>query len=134
LPVKQLELAREVVPSAHKIGLIGNMTDPKAFPQRDELLDAGPSLGIEFIVPEVNSPDDIAAAMRTLARERVDVVIVLQTTMILSERKPIAALAAGNRLPTVCGYRQHVDEGALISYGVDVRWCFHRAAYLWTKS
>jgi putative ABC transport system substrate-binding protein len=128
LPVKQLELAREVVPSAHKIGLIGNMNDPKAPPQRDELLDAGRTLGIEFIVPEVRSPDDIGAAMQALARERVDVVIVLQTTMVLSERGPIAVLAAANRLPTVFGYRQHVDEGGLISYGVDLRWCFHRAA------
>jgi putative tryptophan/tyrosine transport system substrate-binding protein len=128
LPVKQLELAREIVPSAHKIGLIGNMNDPKAPPQRDELLDAGRTFGIEFIVPEVRSPDDIAAAMQAIARARVDVVIVLQTTMILSERGPIAALAAANRLPTVYGYRQHVDVGGLISYGVDLRWCFHRAA------
>ena len=33
-----------------------------------------------------------------------------------------------NRLPTIYGYRQHVEEGGLISYGVDLRWCFHRAA------
>jgi putative tryptophan/tyrosine transport system substrate-binding protein len=129
LPVKQLELAREVVPTAQKIGLIGNMNDPKAPPQRDELLNAGRTLGIQFIVPEVHSPDDISAAMQALAKESVDVVIVLQTTMILSERGPIAALAAANRLPTVFGYRQHVEEGGLISYGVDLRWCFHRAAY-----
>jgi putative ABC transport system substrate-binding protein len=128
LPVKQLELAREVVPSAHKIGLLGNMNDPKATPQRDELLDAGRKLGIEFIVPEVRSPDDIGAAMQTLVTERVDVIVVLQTTMILSERGPIAVLASANRLPTVFGYRQHVDAGGLISYGVDLRWCFYHAA------
>jgi putative ABC transport system substrate-binding protein len=80
------------------------------------------------IVPEVRSPDDIEAAMLTLARERVEVVIVLQTSMVLSERGPIALLAAASRLPTVFGYRQHVDVGGLVSYGVDLRWCFHRAA------
>jgi putative tryptophan/tyrosine transport system substrate-binding protein len=129
LPVKQLELAREVVPSARKIGLIGNMNDPKAIPQRDELLDACRRSAIETVVPEVSSPDDIDAAMQALAREHVDVVIVLQTTMILSERRPIAELAAKNRLPTVFGYQQHVEEGGLISYGVDLRWCFYRAAF-----
>jgi len=133
LPVKQLELAREVVPSAQRIGLLGNMNDPKAPPQRDELLDAGRRLGIEFVVPEVRSPDDIGAAMQTLARERIDVVIVLQTTMILSERGPIAVLAAANRLPSIFGYRQHVDDGGLISYGVDLRWCYQRAAYFVDK-
>jgi len=26
-------------------------------------------------------------------------------------------------------YREHVEAGGLISYGVDLNWCFHRAAY-----
>jgi putative tryptophan/tyrosine transport system substrate-binding protein len=37
LPAKQIELVRELVPRAAKIGLLGNMNDPKAPPQRDEL-------------------------------------------------------------------------------------------------
>ena len=32
-------------------------------------------------------------------------------------------------LPTVYGYREHVEAGGLISYGVNLDWCFHRAAY-----
>jgi putative ABC transport system substrate-binding protein len=32
-------------------------------------------------------------------------------------------------LPSVYGYREHVDAGGLISYGVDLNWCYHRAAY-----
>jgi putative tryptophan/tyrosine transport system substrate-binding protein len=36
-------------------------------------------------------------------------------------------------LPTVYGYRDHVIAGGLISYGVDLRWCFHRAAYFVDK-
>jgi putative ABC transport system substrate-binding protein len=66
--------------------------------------------------------------MRLLASERVAVVIVLQTAMTLSERQPIAALALAHRLPTVFGYRENVDDGGLISYGVDLRWCSRRAA------
>jgi ABC-type uncharacterized transport system substrate-binding protein len=34
LPAKQLELAREVVPGATRIGLLDDVTDPKAHPQR----------------------------------------------------------------------------------------------------
>ena len=37
------------------------------------------------------------------------------------------------RLPTVYGYREHVVAGGLISYGVDLRWCFHRGAYFVDK-
>src|SRR5262249_47047490 len=54
--------------------------------------------------------------------------IVLQTSMLLSERQKIAALAAAMRLPMIYGYREHVVDGGLISYGVDLRDCFRRSA------
>jgi putative ABC transport system substrate-binding protein len=60
----------------------------------------------------------------------VEVVIVLQTSMILSERRQIAPLMATHHLPAIYGYREQVDDGGLISYGVDLRWCLHRAAML----
>jgi len=33
------------------------------------------------------------------------------------------------KLPSVYGYHEHVQAGGLVSYGVDLPWCFHRAAY-----
>jgi putative ABC transport system substrate-binding protein len=45
----------------------------------------------------------------------------------------IAASALEKRLPTVYGYREHVITGGLVSYGVDLRWCYRRAAYFVTK-
>jgi putative ABC transport system substrate-binding protein len=132
LPAKQIELARELVPSAaKKIGLLGNMNDPKAPPQRDELKEAARTLGLAVIIPEVRGAEGLTEAIQALARERVDVAIVLQTTMLLSLRKEIAPLMATNRLPAVYGYREHVDEGGLISYGVNLGWCWqHLATYV----
>ena len=109
------------------------MNDPKAPPQRDEMLGASKKLGVEIIAPELKSPEDVVGAMRTFASERVDVIVVLQTTMLLSERDAIAALATSARLPVIYGYRQHVEAGGLISYGVDLRWSFHRAAFYVAK-
>jgi putative tryptophan/tyrosine transport system substrate-binding protein len=54
-------------------------------------------------------------------RQRVDVVIVLQTTLLLSLGRRIAELALAKRLPTIYGYREHVVAGGLMSYGVDLR-------------
>jgi hypothetical protein len=48
--------------------------------------------------------------------------------VLLNERDRVAALMAASRLPTVYGYREHVDAGGLISYGVDLAWCGRRAA------
>ncbi len=38
------------------------------------------------------------------------------------------SIAAATRLPTVYGYREHVEAGGLISYGVNLDSGFHRAA------
>jgi putative tryptophan/tyrosine transport system substrate-binding protein len=128
LPAKQMELAREVVPAARKVGLVGNTNDPKAPPQRHELEEAGRSLNVKVIFSELRNLETLDATMQFLAGERVDIVIVLQTAMTLSERQHIAAAAVANRLPTVFGYRENIDAGGLISYGVNLRWCSHRAA------
>jgi putative tryptophan/tyrosine transport system substrate-binding protein len=129
LPSKQIELAREVVPGLSKVGLLGNKNDAKVVHQLDELQDVARTLGLTAVVPEINNPEDVNVAINTLAKDRVDVVIVLQSAMLLSLRKQMAASMAANRLPAVYGYRQHVDAGGLISYGVDLLWCYHRAAY-----
>jgi putative ABC transport system substrate-binding protein len=133
LPAKQMELAREVVPSATKVGVLTNLDDPKAPPQWRELQVAGQELGVKVVAAEARTPDELDAAFQTLARQRVDVIVVLQTSMLITERRRIAALAATSRLPAVYGYREHVDDGGLISYGVDLRECFRRSAYFVDK-
>jgi putative ABC transport system substrate-binding protein len=129
LPAKQMELAREVVPRAARIGVLANVSDPKAPPQLQELEAAGRDLGVTVVVADAPTPDDVDGALQMLADHRIDVMVVLQTSMLLSERQGIASLAATTRLPAVYGYREHVDDGGLISYGVDLRACFRRAAY-----
>jgi putative ABC transport system substrate-binding protein len=71
--------------------------------------------------------------VEALANSRVDVVIVLQTGLLLTLGRQIAELAAAKRLPTIYGYREHVVAGGLISYGVDLRWCYRRGAYFVDK-
>jgi putative tryptophan/tyrosine transport system substrate-binding protein len=129
LPAKQMELAREVVPGAARIGVLANSSDPKAPPQLQELEAAGQELGVKVAVADARTPDDLDGAFQALAQQRINVLIVLQTSMLLTERRRIAELAATTRLPTVYGYREHVDDGGLISYGVDLRACFRRGAY-----
>jgi putative tryptophan/tyrosine transport system substrate-binding protein len=129
LPAKQLELAREVVPGAVKVGALTNLDDAKSPPQWKELKVAGQELGLNVVGSDARSPDDLEASFQALASQRIDVMIVLQTSMLLTERRRIAALTAAAKIPAVYGYREHVDDGGLVSYGVDLRECFRRGAY-----
>jgi putative tryptophan/tyrosine transport system substrate-binding protein len=128
LPAKQMELAREIVPGASKVGLLTNLSDPKAAPQVPELEAAGRGLEINITSSDADRPEEIESALQVLASQRVDVVIVLQSSMLLTNSRQIAALALAKRLPTVYGYREHVIDGGLASYGVNLEWCWRRAA------
>ena len=48
LPTKQLELARELVPGATRIGLLDDVTDPKALPQSWEIKGCRREIGNQY--------------------------------------------------------------------------------------
>ncbi len=133
LPAKQMELAREIVPGASTVGVLTNIKDPKAPPQVQELEATARTLEVKVVSADADRPEDLDNALQALASARVDVVIVLQTSMLISENARIAESALAKRLATVYGYREHVAAGGLISYGVDLRWCFQRGAYFVDK-
>ncbi len=54
--------------------------------------------------------------------------IVPADAMFLSERRRIAELALALKLPAIYAFREHVEAGGLISYGVDLREQFRLAA------
>jgi putative ABC transport system substrate-binding protein len=95
---------------------------------RQELESTCQRLGIKAVPAEVRSANDLDTAFQSLADDRVQAVIVLVDGMLFSERKRIAALAAAARLPAIYGFRDHVDAGGLVSYGVNLSENFHRAA------
>src|SRR5262249_41814621 len=128
LPSKQLALAVEMVPGARKIGLLTNPTNPTHAAQRRNVEAAAATLGIELLTLQARVPDDIHAAFETLVHERVAMVLVFNDAIFLKERKRIALLARGARLPTMFGLRPNVEDGGLMSYGVELRESWRRTA------
>jgi putative ABC transport system substrate-binding protein len=86
-------------------------------------------LRVKLVPVEVRAPADLDAAFQLLQREHVDAMSVLRDGMFLNERQRIAALAAAARLPAIYSLREHVEAGGLISYGVNLRESWRRAAY-----
>ena len=128
LPAKLLALALEVVPGANKIGLLDHSDNPTQ-PALQRSLDAAvKALGVELNVLKIASPDDLHAALQRLARERVKAVLVLPDFMFLNERKRIALFAVAERLPTMFGFRENVEDGGLMSYGTNERESWRRTA------
>ena len=81
-----------------------------------------------MLAAEVALPEDLYAAFQTLAREEVTAVLAPIDAMLFGERKRIALFAAAAHLPTVFTARENVEDGGLMSYGVDLREAFRRTA------
>jgi putative tryptophan/tyrosine transport system substrate-binding protein len=128
LPSKQLALAAEMVPGTRKIGLLVNPGNPAHLPQRVNMEGAAATLGIHLAVLQATVPDDLHAAFETLARERTAIVFVINDGLFLSERKRIVLLATAARLPTMFSFREAVEDGGLMSYGIDLSENFRRTA------
>ena len=128
LPSKQLALTVELVPGARKVGVLVNVNNPNNPPQRRNMEIAAQALGVALLAAEVALPEDLYAAFQTLAREEVNAVLAPIDAMLLSERKRIALFAAAVHLPTVFTAREHVEDGGLMSYGVDLRETWRRMA------
>jgi len=133
LPEKQLALAAEVVRGAVKMGMLVNAGFQAHAIQRKGAEAAAAALAIELVPIAITSPDELEGAFQSLARERVSGVLVLQDPMFLDERRRIAVLAMAARLPTMFGFREHVQAGGLMSYGIDLRGNLRRAAELVDK-
>ena len=124
---KQLQLALQLIPSARKIGFLVNVAGPVVI-DREELETASRNVGVNLVTAEVREPGDLDAAFHLLANNDVQAVIVQVDGMFFNERERVAALAAATRLPAIYAFRDHVDAGGLISYGVNLAECFHRTA------
>ncbi|MCK1713179.1 MULTISPECIES: ABC transporter substrate-binding protein [unclassified Bradyrhizobium] len=124
---KQLELALQLIPGARRIGFLVNVAGAVVI-DREELERTNRNLGVELETMEVRVPDDINGAFQALASSGVQAVVVQTDPMFFNERERISALAAAIRLPAVYAFRDHVDAGGLVSYGVNLAECFRSAA------
>src|SRR5262245_25778863 len=121
LPGKRLELAREVISGATKIGMLVNAGNQSNTVQGRDTVAAASVLRVQLVEVTVRSAAEIEEALRLLARERVAFVLILQDPMFNNEGRRISALAVELRLATMHALRENVEDGGLISYGINLR-------------
>jgi putative ABC transport system substrate-binding protein len=97
----------------------------------DVLRDAAGRAGISIDAAAVSTPVDQAAyeqVFEAMERDRVEGLIVSDDHM--AYRQLIADLAARYRLPAIYPFREFVDAGGLLSYGIDLVDLYRRLAVM----
>jgi putative ABC transport system substrate-binding protein len=111
---KSVELIREIVPSARRIGLIVNDLDPFAKPYAAEITQAARRAGMEIENAVARPGQSLESTFETLASRQVAGLIIQGAT-----DKAVLDLAIRYRLPALTSNRLGPPRGALMSYGAD---------------
>jgi putative tryptophan/tyrosine transport system substrate-binding protein len=128
LAAKELEILKEAVPQATRIGVLWNPTTPSHLPALRALKGAGEKLGVALQMVPARTAEDFDGALASMVAERVGAFIVLGSPLMLSYRAHLAELAVKYRLPSMFSMPEPVETGGLMSYTADLNDLTRRAA------
>jgi putative ABC transport system substrate-binding protein len=116
LQLKQLELLSEIEPKPARIAMFVNSAFAFHVHARAEVETFARDRGVVVRPIEVRSPDGIDAAFESVARERMDALLILGQPFYLQEAARVARLTILHRLPSVSPFDDLVKAGCLMSY------------------
>jgi putative ABC transport system substrate-binding protein len=124
---KRLEILKDAIPKLSRVGVLRS-PGVSDF-QLKELRAAAPALNLRL--EEIDTPLDpkgLESAFQTGKQKQVNAIMTMATRPFFAERKRIVELAGKYRLPAIYFQKEFVDEGGLMSYGVDYDDLYRRAA------
>ena len=125
LITKRLEVLKDAVPKLGRVGLLR----PSTSGQMKEIRRA--ALALKLTLEEIDTQSDakgLESAFQTAKQKQVGAIMTATTRPFFAERKRIVELAVKYRLPAIYPQKEYVDEGGLMSYGVDYDDLYRRAA------
>src|SRR5215831_17469054 len=127
---KRLQVLREAVPVASKVGFLGSRQIWDLPGQVAATREAAAQVGITLLGSPLESlqEGEYRRVVGAMARERVDGIIIGDQLEHVTYRRLIIDLADNARLPTVFPYREQFQIGALMAYGPSLADVYRRLA------
>jgi putative tryptophan/tyrosine transport system substrate-binding protein len=111
---KRLQLLKEMVPSAIRVGALSNPESAHVFGlYRADAERAASALGLRLLTVEVTQPRDLDRRFESIVKGGAQAIIVLTDPMLSAQAQQIAALAARHRLPGMYWAKWFVEAGGL---------------------
>jgi len=125
---KWLELLKEIAPYVEQAHVILDANNPTGRWHLQTIESAAPAFGIVVTTSLVRDRDEIGPAFATISNEPTKGLIILPGPVNNGNRERIIAFAHSQQIPAIFPSRYHIVSGGLISYGVDGRDQYRRAA------
>jgi putative tryptophan/tyrosine transport system substrate-binding protein len=120
LGAKRLGVLRQLVPQAEVIGLLVNQNSTQGQGQARDVQEAAQKLGLQLVVLNGGSDEDIDAAFASLARLKVDALLVGADPSFDPKRNRLIAMVAQHAVPAIYQFRDYALAGGLMSYGASI--------------
>jgi putative ABC transport system substrate-binding protein len=121
LATKQLELLRELVPTATRVAALVNPANATIIESTlKDLEPAAHALGLQIRIVRASTSHEIDAAFVNFARERPDALFVGGDPLFNSRRTQLALLAGHHEIPAIYSGREYAEAGGLMSYGSNI--------------
>ena len=117
---KQLQLLTEVVPTAKRVAVLWNPSNPGHADIVSNVKAAAQALGISVQFVEARTPEDFDGAFATMVKQRAQALLVASDSLFGSHAARLGELTTKSRLPSVHGTRSNVEAGGLILYGANI--------------
>ncbi len=130
LITKRLEVLNDVIPKLTRVGIL---RPPGANIAGDlQLKDLRPAAqALKLKLEEIETqrdPKGLESAFQIAKQKQVGAIMTVAIRSFFAERKRIVELAGKYRVPAIYFGKEFVDEGGLMSYGVDYLDLYRRAA------
>jgi len=123
---KRLELLKGAVPRASRVAFLGAKQLWDVIHEKS-IKASAQALGLTGFLAE-HTLTDYTGAFTLISRERPDALFVAPSSENYAQRRLIVDFARRKRLPSIHAFRESVEVGGLMSYGVNVADLFRRAA------
>jgi putative ABC transport system substrate-binding protein len=129
LNTKRLEILKGAVPKLTRVGFLPPQDAVSRDLQLKELRPA--ALALKLKLEEIETQVDakgLESAFQAAKQKQMGAIMTASGRRFFAERKLIVELAAKHRLPAIYPQKEFIDEGGLMSYGVDFDDLYRRAA------
>src|SRR5262249_55643668 len=123
---KRVELLREIVPGLRRVAIIAYAGNPPSLVELEQAYAAARNFGLDAVKIEIRRMDEIASGLEPVTGN-TEALYVVSHPLINANRIRISTLALGAWMATICGFREYVEVGALMSYGPNLPALFRRA-------
>jgi putative ABC transport system substrate-binding protein len=117
LEAKRVELLKQVLPNARRIGYLRNTSNPLAPRSTDEVERAAQADRLHVVRIDVASADGLEHALDAMSRQKLDAILVSSDPVLSTHAKLICTAARRARLPLSAPWEHYHRYGALLSYG-----------------